>query len=180
VPPSKNRQIDTAPEVEESEVRARSVREGVAQYLDLIESPDPLAIGIILSIWEISGAQRVAHDRAFDELDLPVNVGGNRLTILRTLYFAPERQMSVAVLSRETGLTVTWVTSLVETLSSGGLVQRTGDPGDRRVTIVCLTPAGEDAFRAILPAMAKAMSETCKQLDEAEKQQLHNLLHRLL
>jgi MarR family 2-MHQ and catechol resistance regulon transcriptional repressor len=88
--------------------------------------------------------------------------------------------MSIASLSRETGLTVSWITSLVEALSQGGLVTRIGSPEDRRVSIVCLTEDGERAFRDILPLMGEAMAQTCGNLDEEEKQQLLSLLHRLL
>jgi len=170
---------DTTGTIEEDERRAQSVREGVEQYKSLIEAADHLAIGIILSIWEISGAQRLVHERAFATLDLPVNIGGNRLSVLRTLYFAPERRMPVAALSRETGLTVSWITSLVEALGSGGLVRRIGSPEDRRVSIVCLTEAGEKAFRDIQPLMGEAMAQTCSDLNEDEKQQLLALLQRL-
>jgi DNA-binding MarR family transcriptional regulator len=170
---------DVAQAVEADELRVRSVREGVEQYKALLDTADPLAIGIILSIWEISGAQKLAHDKAFATLDLPVNVGGNRLAVLRTLYFAPERRLSVAALSRETGLTVSWVTSLVEALGTGGLVRRIGSPEDRRVSIACLTEEGEAAFRSILPLMGDAMAQTCGDLNEDEKQQLLALLQRL-
>jgi DNA-binding MarR family transcriptional regulator len=160
--------------------RARSVREGVEQYTELLDSSDPDAIAIALSIWEINGAQRLANERAFERLNLPVSVAGSRISVLRTLYFAPERRLSLGTLSRDTGLTLSWIISLVKALGDGGLVQRVGSPQDRRVSIVCLTSAGEEAFRSILPAMAQAMSETCKRLSKEEKHQLLNLLHRLL
>ena len=165
--------------IEADERLVHSVQEGVRQYQELLESADSSAIAIMLTIWHLSGAQRLANEKAFAELDLPVNVAGNRLTILRTLYFAPERRMAVANLSRETGLTVSWVTSLVETLGQAGLVRRMGSAEDRRVSIVCLTPDGEEAFRGIVPAMGEAMAQTCRNLSEEEKQQLLALLHRL-
>lgn len=167
-------------QLEAGERRVRSVREGVEQYSTLLESPDPLAIGIILAIWEINSAQMLANEKAFEELDLPLNVGGNRLSVLRTLYFAPERRMSIAQLSRKTGLTISWVTSLVEALGTGGMVRRIGSPTDRRVTIVCLTDEGTRAFQSILPLMGEAMAHTCRNLDQGEKQNLIDLLHRLL
>jgi DNA-binding MarR family transcriptional regulator len=170
--------VDT--QLEAGERRIRSVREGVEQYSTLLESPDPLAIGIILAIWEINSAQMLANEKAFEQLDLPVNVGGNRLPILRTLYFAPEQRMSIAQLSRKTGLTISWITSLVEALSAGGMVRRMGSPTDRRVTLVCLTDEGARAFQNILPLMGEAMSRTCRNLSHDEKQTFIDLLNRLL
>jgi DNA-binding MarR family transcriptional regulator len=173
-----NRNADT--QLEQDERRIRSIREGVEQYLALVESPDPLAIGIILAIWEINSAQMLANEKAFDQLNLPINVGGNRLPILRTLYFAPEQRMSIAQLSRKTGLTISWVTSLVDALGAGGMVRRIGSPTDRRVTLVCLTEEGARAFQSILPLMGGAMAQTCRNLSQEEKQTLIDLLHRLL
>jgi DNA-binding MarR family transcriptional regulator len=88
--------------------------------------------------------------------------------------------MSIAELSRVTGLTISWIASLVEALSAGGMVKRMGSPTDRRVTIVCLTDPGVEAFRNILPLMGEAMARTCRNLSPQDKQVLNDLLHRLL
>jgi MarR family 2-MHQ and catechol resistance regulon transcriptional repressor len=122
----------------------------------------------------------LANHRAFDSIGLPVSLSGARLTILRTLYFAPEKRMALSAIAKKTNSNVTVVSNLVDALKRGGLVQRFGNPQDRRVSFAQLTPEGEDAFRRILPVMSDRMAEACSRFTVAEKQQFLSFLQRLL
>src|SRR5262245_36050773 len=128
-----------------------AVLAGARQYADLLDSADSISIAIMLTLWQANHVQMVANLRAFDALNLPTTLNGSRLTILRTLYFAEERSMSMGAISKATGISPTMVTNLVEGLAKGGLVRRVGSTEDRRVNLVHITEAGEDAFRVILP-----------------------------
>ena len=158
----------------------QTVTEGARQYADLLDSADPLAIEIILGLWQASHTQMVANGRAIDALNLPVSVSGARLTVLRTLFFAPEKAMSLSEISRTTGISPTMVTNLVDGLAKGGLVRRAGSLVDRRVSIAHLTREGEKTFHKVLPVMSARMTQACDQFTKEEKQLLLRLLQRLL
>jgi DNA-binding MarR family transcriptional regulator len=159
---------------------ADAVLEGAKQYSTLLESADSLAIAIVLTLWEANHVQMLANHRAFDSIGLPVSLSGTRLTILRTLYFAPEKRMALSAISKATNTNLTIVSNLVSALQRGGLVRRTGSPHDRRVSLAELTPEGEKAFRRILPVMSERMTEACAGFTEEEKVQFLAYLQRLL
>lgn len=159
---------------------ADAVLEGARQYSELLHSADHLSIAIILTLWEANHVQMLANHRAFDSIGLPVSLSGARLTILRTLYFAPDKRLALSAIAKKTNSNVTVVSNLVDALKRGGLVQRFGSPQDRRVSFAQLTPEGEDAFRRILPVMSERMAEACRDFTDAEKQQFLSFLQRLL
>ena len=84
-----------------------AVQEGVKQYAALLDPADSLSIAIVLTLWEANHVQMLANHRAFDSLGLPVSVTGTRLTILRTLYFAPEKKMALSAISKATNTNLT-------------------------------------------------------------------------
>jgi MarR family 2-MHQ and catechol resistance regulon transcriptional repressor len=159
---------------------ADAILEGVKQYAAMLESADSQSIAIILTLWQANHVQMLANHRAFDSLGLPVSLTGTRLTILRTLYFAPERTMSLSAIAKATGTNLTVVSNLIDALKKGGLVHRTGSKLDRRVSIAQLTPEGEEAFHRILPVMSSRMADACNQFSEDEKAQFLSFLQRLL
>ncbi|HLF76123.1 MAG TPA: MarR family transcriptional regulator, partial [Dehalococcoidia bacterium] len=131
------------------DVEGDYVLEGARQYTQLLDSADPDSIAIILALWNASHVQMLANSRAIDALNLPVSVSGARLTVLRTLYFAPDKELALNEISKATGMSPAMVTHLVEGLSRGGLIRRVGSPDDRRVKIAQLTPEGEEAFHKV-------------------------------
>ncbi|HWC30717.1 MAG TPA: MarR family transcriptional regulator [Dehalococcoidia bacterium] len=157
-----------------------AVAEGVKQYETLLDTADSLSIAIVLTLWEANHVQMLKNHRAFDSIGLPVSLTGTRLTILRTLYFAPEKKMALSAISKATNTNLTIVSNLVEALQRGGLVRRVGSPQDRRVSLAELTPDGEEAFRRILPVMSDRMAEACSGFTEEEKLQFLGYLQRLL
>jgi MarR family 2-MHQ and catechol resistance regulon transcriptional repressor len=122
----------------------------------------------------------LANHRAIKKVGLPVSLSGTRLTILRTLYFAPERRMALSAVAKATGTNLTVVSNMVDALKRGGLVARIGSELDRRVSFAQLTPEGEEAFRKILPVMSARMTEACSQFSDEEKARFLDFLQRLL
>jgi DNA-binding MarR family transcriptional regulator len=155
------------------------VLEGARQYTQLLESANPESIAIILALWNASHVQMLANSRAIDTLNLPVSVSGARLTVLRTLYFAPDKEMALNEISKATAMSPAMVTHLVEGLSRGGLIRRVGSPDDRRVKIAQLTDDGEEAFHRVLPVISKRMTDACADFTQEEKQTMLRLLQRL-
>jgi DNA-binding MarR family transcriptional regulator len=156
-----------------------AVTQGVRQYTQLLDSADPKAIAIYLALWNASHKQALANSRVIDSLGLPVSVSGSKLTVLRTLFFAPGKELPLNEISKTTGMSPAMVTHLIEGLSKGGLVRRTGSPTDRRVTIAQITDEGEEAFHAVLPVISRRMTEACAHFSEDEKSELLRLLQTL-
>jgi DNA-binding MarR family transcriptional regulator len=71
------------------------------------------------------------------------------------------------------------VTSLVDQLASEGLVERREVPGDRRVSAVCLTPRGREAFLAMAHEHEAWIVELTGQLPAVDRDRLYQLLGRL-
>ncbi len=163
----------------EDVIPADWVEEGVRQYTDLLHASDAKAIAVQLALWRANHAQMVANSRAIDALNLPTNVTGTRLAVLRTLYFAPDKCLALSGISRAANISPTMVTNLVDGLARAGYVRRAGSPDDRRVSIAHLTPEGETTFLRVLPVMSQRMTDACASFTDEEKDTLLHLLQRL-
>jgi MarR family transcriptional regulator, 2-MHQ and catechol-resistance regulon repressor len=71
------------------------------------------------------------------------------------------------------------LTGIVDRLISKGYVRRKPDPQDRRVSLICLTPAGAEKLRRIKPRHHARVSKRMRSLTEAEVQELRDILQRL-
>ncbi len=71
------------------------------------------------------------------------------------------------------------LTGIVDRLISKELVERKPDPQDRRVSLICLTPAGTEKLRNIRPRHHASVSRRMQSLSEPEVQQLRDLLRAL-
>src|SRR5581483_4075053 len=123
----------SARRAEAANPREDSVTLGVRQYMQLFHDGDPKSIAIYLALWKAAHEQMLANSRAIETLDLPTSVTGSRLAVMRTLYLAPNKQMALNEIGKNTDLSPAMVTHLVGGLSRGGLVRQHGSPHDRRV-----------------------------------------------
>ena len=71
------------------------------------------------------------------------------------------------------------VTQLVDRLEADGLVNRTGDPNDRRSRLAVLTDAGRSAYEKGSAIQMEAERELFGVLTTDESDQLHELLRKL-
>jgi DNA-binding MarR family transcriptional regulator len=156
-----------------------AMAEGMSQYLAVLPSADPKAAAAILALFRANQAQYLSNCRASDSVGLPIAVTGKRLAILRTLYFAPEKQMTLSGICRIVHLSPAAATNYVDALSRGSLVRRFANPEDRRVNVVQLTARGDDAFVKIAAALAASWTDACASFSEEEKDILVRLLKRL-
>ena len=152
---------------------------GARQYSELLESADQKAIEIILRIWEANRVQMAALTRAIDALNLPFSISGARLTVLRTIYCAPEQCLPLHQICKSTGLSAAMVGHLVDGLVKDELLERLPSDQDRRVNLARLTPRGAETFHTVLPVMSERMTEACAQLSEDDKDAILQLLQRL-
>jgi DNA-binding MarR family transcriptional regulator len=71
------------------------------------------------------------------------------------------------------------LTGIVERLISKGYVERRPDPQDRRVSLICLSPAGAEKLRRIKPRHHARVSRRMRTLAPSQVAQLRNLLQTL-
>jgi DNA-binding MarR family transcriptional regulator len=84
-----------------------------------------------------------------------------------------------ADLGRSTGLDRSDVTTMLDELERGGLVQRTVNPQNRRRKIVAITPAGSRRLVALDRLIGEIQERFLAPLTPAEGRQLVKLLTRL-
>jgi MarR family transcriptional regulator for hemolysin len=125
---------------------------------------------------ELAGAARDVG-RAFDAA--LAQAGGSRptwlvLLSLKTRPTSNQRELAAAV-----GIQDATLTHHLNGMEADGLLTRRRDPANRRVHVVELTPAGEDAFSR-LRAVAQEYDERLRaDLTETELDVLRTLLGRL-
>ena len=83
------------------------------------------------------------------------------------------------VIAERAVITSASVTSLLDTLERGGLLERRPDPDDRRRVRVAVTRAGRDVLDATLAGIRDLEREAFSPLDEDERATLLELLGRL-
>jgi DNA-binding MarR family transcriptional regulator len=97
--------------------------------------------------------------------------------VLLELSAAPGRRLRMQDLSDRVVLSRTRVSRVVDELARAGLVERRGDPTDRRVAYATLTPAGRRRLRAAAPVYLAAIERHfTSHLDRDEQRTLRRLL----
>ncbi len=71
------------------------------------------------------------------------------------------------------------LTGIVDRLISKGLVERRPDPQDRRVSLICLTPAGAEKLYQVRPRHHTNVSRRMHSLSQTQVRQLRDLLQML-
>jgi DNA-binding MarR family transcriptional regulator len=77
-------------------------------------------------------------------------------------------------------LTSSGTTKRLDKLEREGLVQRETDPGDRRGTLIALTPAGRELIDSVTAAHLENEKGLLSGLNEDEQRALTDLLRKLL
>ncbi|MEM6713329.1 MAG: MarR family transcriptional regulator, partial [Pseudomonadota bacterium] len=72
------------------------------------------------------------------------------------------------------------MTRTIRSLETKGLVSRTTSPRDARVSLICLTEAGEQSVKSIQEAVAETISEILAPISKSEEDVLKTLLQRAL
>jgi DNA-binding MarR family transcriptional regulator len=107
-----------------------------------------------------------------------VGAHGYHYRLLATLEaFGPASQ---AALGRRSGIHVSDIVATLNELAERGLVERAPDPVDRRRNIISLTTAGRRQLRRLEKRLATTQDELLAPLSPEERQQLTELLARLL
>jgi len=94
--------------------------------------------------------------------------------------YGPPYRRSPGQLSEDLRISSGAMTNRLDRLEEAGLVRRLPDPDDRRALYVELTDAGWRAWQDSVGAQAQKEALVAAALDEGEKQQLNDLLRRLM
>ncbi|MFI0450845.1 MarR family winged helix-turn-helix transcriptional regulator [Actinomadura sp. 6N118] len=130
-----------------------------------------------LPTWLISQTSVQAH-RLLSEAFAAIDSRGYHYRLLAALEeFGPASQ---ATLGRRTGIDRSDVVAALNDLADRGLIERSPDPSDRRRNIVTVTPAGSEQFRRLDKVLAGVQDDLLAPLSSAERDQLAELLARVL
>lgn len=148
-----------------------------SQLADLYPELDTQAIevtGRVLRLAQAFESRRADHLAAFDLTSADFDL---LATIRRT-------QASVGVnpsrLLQSVMVTSGGLTKRLDRLEESGLIDRHPDPGDRRGTLVRLTPAGEKQIDTVLPSVLAMEHEfLTRELSASELEEVATLLRRL-
>ena len=106
------------------------------------------------------------------------NVGPGGGMVLLTLADMGPSEMHE--LTRRVARDKSQMTRLMKSLETKGLLERTTSKADARVSIVSLTPFGNEVVDTLRRAVAEAIGQVLSPITEQEKEQLKHLMRKAL
>jgi DNA-binding MarR family transcriptional regulator len=131
-------------------------------------------LGAVL-YWASQNAQLIA-DQAVEPLGLTVKHFG----VMTFLAQQEGDRLSQQAIGEQLRIDRTTMVSLIDDLEAAGYVKRERNPTDRRAYVLTLTPAGKRAQARAERALDARALKFFGRLTEAERQELHQLLERLI
>ena len=125
----------------------------------------------------------LAHyfDRSLDETLAEFGVERRAYHLIGYLrYIGPPYRKSPGQLADEMHLSSGAMTNRLDRLEDAGLIRRLPDPNDRRGALIEPTEAGHAAWERCTGAQAQREALIASALSDREKEQLHDLLRRLM
>jgi MarR family transcriptional regulator, organic hydroperoxide resistance regulator len=113
---------------------------------------------------------------------LTSKVSGLNVTPVQAMiigFLAEEDQVTAGELGKKVELDSATLTGILDRLESAQIIERKGNPGDRRSVKIHLTPQGWDIAGETKILIEKANQEFLKSFTEAEKENLRNLIKKL-
>lgn len=153
--------------------------EDAIRFKDHYPDADEVAIEANLEVAYTYGALMAAFSRCLAPFGVEARTTRGRSKVLRLLHLADEERLPQHEIGKKLGVTSANVTYLIDGLEREGLVLRSGNPDDRRVTFIQLTPKGHELASRLVPTVAEFMATTCQDFSEAEKKVFVDLLIRL-
>lgn len=83
-------------------------------------------------------------------------------------------------LARAIGFDTSTIAAVIDRLEARALLQRAVSPQDRRVRLLTLTPAGQQALEALQPGMRRAQERMLEPLPKAERAEFMRMLKLLV
>jgi len=102
-----------------------------------------------------------------------------QLDALMELDLSPEKQCSLKELEQKLHLAQSTTAGVIARLEQKGFVEGFGDPADRRIKLVRITPAGMDCITAAKQSRADAEAKLLSALTETERAIFFALLKKV-
>ena len=129
-----------------------------------------------LRLWiRLLRASRIIEAELRERLSKEFDTTLPRFDVLAALYRAPDG-MLMSDLSRFLLVSNGNVTGIVDRLVSEGLISRARRNGDRRTSIVRLTPRGRESFQAMAAAHERWVGELLADVSKSDAQRLASML----
>lgn len=119
---------------------------------------------------------RLSRQILADIKEYPLSIPRSQVYLLRLL----DRRgpISMSEMANSLGISLSGCTALVDRAVEAGWVERRRDPNDRRVVLVGVSPAGEQALTQIRQTRARILARYLTRLEADEIETLANLLDR--
>lgn len=115
--------------------------------------------------------------RLFPPLQAEFGITPTQLGVLEALsHLGP---MAHCALAAKLLVSASNLTTVIDNLERDGFVRRDRDPGDRRVSIASLTPAGEARLAEFFPQHVQRLVRAMSGLDAVEQAELARLCRKL-
>lgn len=147
-----------------------------SQFRHSWPSIDAISVELFLSLSYTARFANEALNEYVEAHDL--GQAQSSYTVLRALFFAPHHEMPQHEIGRTLGVARMTVSKRVDALEAAGFVGRRTNPDDRRVTLVRLTPSGEQFTQRLLPVVGDFMTHLWAGFSIQEKELLRELLRR--
>jgi len=136
---------------------------------------DLQATAVIANVWR---AAQEARNQLERQVLRPEGLSWGGFSLLFNLWvWGP---METRALAASMGCARASISSLCDTLERGGLVERRGDPSDRRLVCVGLTDPGQSTIEHVFPRFNAGESRLVAGMSADERELLATLLRRLV
>ena len=106
-------------------------------------------------------------------------ISHGRFTVMMLLHRPWVKSHTPASLADKAGVTRATMTGLIDTLERDGLVSRSPEPQDRRITHIELTDKGRERLKTMIPECFSMMAGAMAPLNERERKELVRLLQKI-
>ena len=131
----------------------------------------PRSVGFLISQLGFFSSKR------FSQALEPLGIRPREFLLLR--FVAASAGQSQQALADRLGVPPSRMVALVDELEERGLVERRPDPDDRRVRGLHLTGQGQRTLERAAEAAIEYETKLCAALDEDEREELIDLLHKI-
>ena len=178
--PVHNRRMTSTPRhqffVDESgRLHESSVYEGLARLVEVYPSLDLVSMEAEIMLERCHRLMAIERDGLW----APLGLTGSRFILLRLLYAADGKRLSMGQIAFQMNLEPNNVTQLVASLVTQKLVCKETASTDKRVIFAVLTPEGEGLFLSAMEASTKRIQQAMNVLDHRERQNLSHLLAKV-
>ncbi len=165
-------------QLQDGSVDMQHIRSSIAHNCE-IYAPDPLAsataMDLMLTLRRTATSFQTMAEAYTKEYDL----SPARVVIVMALAATKGHTLPQAAIGRELSVSLGNLTALLASLEASGIVKRTTDAGDARVTNISLTAKGRALVKRFAPVHYRTVAAALEGLTLAEQQTLITLLDKM-